>query len=255
MRPVADPFQLGDQRPLFGQQPFRLLMFLGQPLPLGLHQPAILAHQLRALDRPGKRPQQRPRRRLGDAGIGIRADLERLGRQFGRRLRAEHDHRLVVSAGAKPFDELQTVEHVGFVAHEHRVEHFVAQPGEPGRDADRFFERDLRRAVGRERLGEPAARAVERGHVQHLDPGRHLAPDFRRVARWRMGGGERGHNFGAWRGAGTLASGARRVNVAALCGSLAVAVELAIRPPIPPHASNGPCELPTSIVPAASAAT
>ena len=115
-------------------------MFLGQPLLLGLHQPAILAHQLRALDRAGKRPQQRPRRRFGDAAIGVGADFVRQGRHLGRRLGAQHDHRLVVAAGAQAFDELERVEHARLVAHQHGVEHFVAQLGQAGRHADRFFE-------------------------------------------------------------------------------------------------------------------
>ena len=132
-------------------------MFVGQPLLLHLHQPAMLAHQLAALDRAGKRPQQRARRRFGDAAIGIGADFVGQRRHLGRRRRAQHDHRLVVAAGAQAFDQIERVEHARLVAHEHGVEHFVAQVREAGRHADRFHEQHFGRAVGRE-TPRPASR-------------------------------------------------------------------------------------------------
>ena len=65
---------------------------------------------------------------------------------------------------------------------EHGVEHFVAELRQAGGDADGFLEQNFGGAIGGKRLGQPAARAMQRGDVQHLHPRRHLAPDFGREA-------------------------------------------------------------------------
>ena len=149
---------------------------------------------MESLDRPGEGPEERSRCGFGDAAVGVGADFVGHGRQIGRRVGAHDDHRFFVAAGAEAFDEVHSVEHVGFVADENGVEDFVAELSEAGGDTDRFFEHHLGRAVGGKGLGQPAARAMERRHVQHLDPSWHLAPDLRCVAGRRLGGFESGHS-------------------------------------------------------------
>ena len=53
-------------------------------------------------------------------------------------MRTEEDHRFFGAAGAQAFHKIERIELPRFVAHEHRIEHFVAKSREAGGDADRL---------------------------------------------------------------------------------------------------------------------
>ena len=121
------------QRVLRPQQPVGLLVFLLQPMTLGLQQPAVLAQQLMTLRRPGHDPQQRPRgRRMGTkVGIGARLEAQRGHLLFAGF--ADDDQGFLGAAAAQPVDELQSVQRTRLVAHQHRVERLFAQSFQPRR--------------------------------------------------------------------------------------------------------------------------
>ena len=173
----GERFQVGDKRPLLGEQAIGLLMLVIQTLPLGLNQPAIVAVELMPLDRTGCRPEQRADGCRVDAQISVGSDLERQRRQFLLAGDSQGDDRLVAAAGPQPLDELQGVEFGRLVADEYGVVNLVAEAGHSGPGADRLFEHDFRSAIGGQRLGQPAAGAVISRDVQHPHPSREHSPD------------------------------------------------------------------------------
>ena len=149
------------------EQPLRLVVFQPQTLPFGLGQAAVFANQLPAFDSPRYHPDEIAGGGCVDADVGVGADFEALGRQLLLALLAEHDQRLVGASGAEAFEKCQGIEFARLVADQHGVEDFVAQSRHACRYPNGFFQHDVNRAIGRERLGQPAACAMVAGDVQH----------------------------------------------------------------------------------------
>ena len=126
--------------------------------------------------------------------------------------------RLVVAAGAEAFDELDRVEHAGFVAHQHGVEHFVAQPGQARGDADHFFEHHC---AAPSAANASASQPPVRWSVVMYST---LMRSGRPAARSQSGGGAR-QRSAAWRKAGANGPGEiwRRVANCAAATSIVAA--------------------------------
>ena len=148
------------------EQPLRFSLVDVIALPLGLPQAMVLTNKAMPLDSATQRPQQSTRRGRGDTKVRIGASFEGQRGQLLFAAFAKDQHGLFGAAGAQCRDEVQGVERGRLVRDEHGVVHFATQAGGRVAGSVSNVKLHMRRAVGRQRLGQPESIALPAPNVQ-----------------------------------------------------------------------------------------